>query len=135
MLSDKFNSFYIVGVSFKWTIWDWGKTSNDRQLLRVQEDMLGTRRESLVRTIHIAMYNSESRIEQLEKSLQTDSSLVVLRQRIAERSEFKLNQGTMSATDYVNDVNASTQAKLQLELHKVQLVQEKINYITLKGSI
>jgi outer membrane protein TolC len=135
MLSSDFETFYIVGVTLKWNIWDWSKTSHDRQLLMIQKDMLGTRREAFIKSIRIALNNSESHIRQLEKSLEADSAMVELRKGIADRSAVRLENGVISASDYVNDVNASAQSKLQFEFHKVQLIQEKVNYMTLKGKM
>jgi outer membrane protein TolC len=132
MLSNEFDTYYMVGISFKWTLWDWNKTSRDRKLLLLQKDMVGTRENAFLKTLNIQSNNSLSRIKQIESSLDTDQSIVELREGITKRSTTRLDQGIITATDYLNDLNAETQSKIQLETHKLQLIQEKINYNTIK---
>jgi outer membrane protein TolC len=133
MLKSDFTSYYIVGISLKWNLWDWSKTSRDRQSISLQSDMLETRRLSFEKNLRIMLDNSQARIKQLEASLETDSSIVDLRISVTKLSSVKLDNGTITATDYINDLNGETQAKIQLKTHKIQLVQEKVNYLTIKG--
>jgi outer membrane protein TolC len=133
MLDNNFATFYIVGVNFKWNIWDWNTTSRNRQSLAIQRDMLDSRRQAIEKNLRISLDNSKSRIEQLEKSLKTDAAIVDLRKNVTQRSSAKLEQGIMVASDYINDLNAETQANITMLTHKVQLAQEKVNYLTIKG--
>jgi outer membrane protein TolC len=133
MLSTDFEPFYMIGITLKWNIWDWNKTSRDRQSLAIQRDMLSSKRQALDRNLKITAENSHSRIKQLESALETDSAIVALRKTVTERSANKLDQGVITSSDYINDLNAETQARIQFEVHKIQLVQEKVNYLTIKG--
>jgi outer membrane protein TolC len=133
MLQNKFSPYYIVGLSLKWNLWDWNKTSRDRQSLSIQRDMIESRKRSLEKNLRIALDNSKSRIDQLDKALIIDQAIVELRGNLTRRSTVKLEQGVITATDYINDLNAETQARIQMETHKIQLVQEKVNYLTIKG--
>jgi outer membrane protein TolC len=133
MLQNDFAAFYYIGINLKWNIWDWNKTSRDRQSLAIQRDMLDSRRLAIEKNLKISLDNSNSRIGQLEKSLKTDSAIVGLRKVVTQRSSAKLEQGVIIALDYINDFNAETQAEISMLTHKVQLAQEKVNYLTIKG--
>ena len=43
--------------------------------------------------------------------------------------------GSITATDYLTELNSETQEKINLETHKIQALQAKINYLTLKGDL
>ncbi len=133
MLDNNFATFYIVGVNFKWNIWDWNKTSRDRQSLAIERDMIDSRKLAIEKNLRISLDNSRARIGQLEKSLKTDAAIVDLRKSVTQRSSAKLEQGVMIASDYINDLNAETQANITMLTHKVQLAQEKVNYLVIKG--
>jgi len=133
MFKTDFSSYYIIGLSLKWNLWDWSKTSRDRQSISLQSEMIDSRRQAFEKNLNIILDNSSARIKQLENSLKTDSSIVDLRSSLTKLSSIKLEQGTMTATDYINDLNGETQAKIQLKSHMIQLVQEKINFLTIKG--
>jgi outer membrane protein TolC len=133
MLDDKFATYYMIGLSFKWNLWDWSKTSRERQSISIQSEMIDSRYKTLEKNLRIMLDNSRARIDQLEKSLIADSSIVVLRSNVTRISSVKLEHGTMTITDYINDLNAEIQAKIQMKTHMIQLVQEKVNYLTIKG--
>lgn len=133
MLSNSFETYYLLGVSAKWNIWDWGKASKDKQVLSIQEDMIGSRKQAVEKNFNIVIQNSLSRIEQLKSAIETDKSIVELRSSITHRSTSKLELGVITSTDYITDLNAELQAKISLKAHKVQLEQEKVNYLSLKG--
>jgi outer membrane protein TolC len=135
MLSNDFSTFWIVGINFKWNIWDWNKTSNDRQELLIQSDMVESKKQAVEKSLRISIDASKSRIAQLEKSIVTDSAIVNLRSEVSQRSSLKLEHGTITASDYINDFNAEIQAKIQMQTHQIQLVQEKVNYFTIKGQL
>ena len=40
MLSTNFETYYMFGANFKWTLWDWSKNRKDRQVLDVQKKMV-----------------------------------------------------------------------------------------------
>ncbi len=133
MLKSDFTSYYIIGISLKWNLWDWSKTSRDRQSISIQGDMLESGRLALEKNLRIMLDNSQARISQLEKALETDTSIVELRSSVTVLSSKKLENGTITATDYINDLNSEVQAKIQLKSNMIQLIQEKINYLTIKG--
>jgi outer membrane protein TolC len=133
MLATEFAPFYIVGLTLKWNIWDWNKTRNDRQTLVIQNEMTQSKRNFTEKNIKIAVLNSQSKMKQLTNALVTDQSIVNLRSEITNRSENKLNQGVITSSDYINDLNAEIQAKIQQQSHKIQLEQEKVNYLITTG--
>lgn len=54
-LSDKADIYYSLGAGLKWNIYDWGKNSNERKTLAIQQQLLEIRRgaaeESLQRML------------------------------------------------------------------------------------
>jgi outer membrane protein TolC len=133
MLATDFEMFYIMGITLKWNIWDWNKTSNDRKSISIQKEMLDSRKQNIQKNLRIAITNCKTKIMQLNKAISTDNEIVELRSTISKRSSTKLDQGIISSTEYINDLNAETQSRIQQQSHKIQLVQEKVNYLTILG--
>lgn len=134
MLKNEFAPYGIVGVVFKWNIWDWNKTGREKQLLAIQSNMVTTKQQAFEKNINISRTTIKNRILQLENALKTDTEIWQMRKNITQRSVIKLKQGIITATDYINDLNAETQADIQLKTHQIQLIQEKMNYVTLLGN-
>jgi outer membrane protein TolC len=133
MLSTTFDPYYIIGVSLKWNIVDWGNASRERSIARKQAEIINNQARAIEKNITLALNTSKSRIVQLENAINTDTKIVELRSNIARRSAERLDKGLISSTDYINDLNAEMQAKMTLETHKVQLMQEKENLKNIYG--
>ena len=133
MISNDFSTFGIVGLTFKWNIWDWSKTAHDKQIITLQQEMIASKEEQFVRSIRIAKDNNHAKISQLEKAIEADTKIVSLNNEIVQTNSIRLDQGIITTTDYINSVNAELIAKIQSYAHKVQLIQAKYDYITLLG--
>lgn len=132
--SDQFHGYYMVGAGLRWKFWDWGKTNRDQQVLAVQQDIIRTDIASFDRNLNIMLEDELARVRKLEELLKTDMEIVILREKITKSAASQLENGVLKSTDYISDLNAETQAKIQLETHRIQLVQSIINYLTKKGN-
>jgi outer membrane protein TolC len=135
MLSTNFEPYYVVGISLRWTIFDWNSSRNERQQLLLQKQYIENQRNTFDQNIRMACQMSQTRLEQLVSSLRTDSAIVELRRNITRRSSNRLDKGMITAVDYINDLNAEHQAMIQLETNAILWLQEKVNYLMLMGSI
>lgn len=134
MLGNEFNTFYIVGVSLKWNIWDWNKTNRDKQVVGLQKEQISSKETQFVRNIKIAEENNRSKIEQLESAVESDGQIIKLHKDIVSMNSLRLDQGLITTTEYLNSVSAETIANIQGEVHKIQLLQAKYDLKILKGN-
>ena len=72
-------------------------------------------------------------MDKYENLIQKDEELITLREKIVESTYSQLQNGTITSTVYLTELNNKTQSQLMLETHKLQLLQAKINYLTTKG--
>jgi outer membrane protein TolC len=133
MLTNSFNDWYMGGVGFAWNLWDGNKLKNDRATLRVQKKSIDIAQENFERAVNSSLTQELNNIKKLENMLMIDDELVVLKEKIAKRSASALDNGTITSADYIRDLNAALQAKAMLQIHKLQLIQAKVNYHTIKG--
>ena len=57
-----------------------------------------------------------------------DEEIIALRKNITSTSETQLDNGTITATDYLIELNAEAQAHLNKQQHIIQLAKAKANY-------
>jgi outer membrane protein TolC len=132
---DELRGYYIVGAGLHWNIWDWSKTSREREVFSLQQDILQTQKESFDKNLRIKLDEQLSSIRKLEESIEKDKQIVNLREKISASSISQLENGVITSADYITDLNAETISRIRLETHKIQLVQSKINYMTTKGEL
>lgn len=132
---DEFRGYYIVGAGLQWKLWDWGKTNRDQQVLTVQQEIIGSKKESFDKNLQIMLEDELAKILKYEESVKIDEEIVVLREKITRNAASQLENGIITSSDYISELNAEIQARIKLETHKIQLVQARINYSTKKGNI
>ena len=134
MLNNNFDSYYLVGVGFNWNVLDWKTTSRQQKMLKIQQEIIQTNQESFLRNIDLATDQQNKQINQIAELLKTDQELIVIRERITKASASKLENGTITSADYIQDLNAETTARLALQTHKIQLEQARIQLANIRGN-
>jgi len=134
MLNNQFDTYYLVGLGFSWNVLDWKTTIRQRQMIKLQQDIVQTKQESFVRNIDLATDQQNKQINQVAELLKTDQDLIVIRERITKTSASKLENGTITMADYIQDLNAETTARLMLETRKIQLKEARIKLGNIRGN-
>ena len=132
---DEFRGFYVVGAGLTWNIWDWSKTSRSKQELTIQQEIIRSRKEAFDQNLSIQLAERLAQITKYEEAVKRDKEIVDLREKISSSAASKLENGVITATDYLVELNEETEARIRLETHKIQLVQARIDYLTARGTI
>jgi outer membrane protein TolC len=134
MLSNEFNDYYLVGVGFNWNVLDWKTTQRQKQMLKFQQNIVQTKQATFVRNIDLATDQEKNQIAQYEELIKSDQELIQVRERITKTSSSKLENGSITTADYIQDLNAETMARLMLETHKIKLREAWINLGNIRGN-
>ena len=134
MLNNEFNDYYMVGVGFNWNVLDWKTTQRQKQMLKFQQDIVQTKQANFVRNIDLATDQEKNQIAQYEELIKSDQELIQVRERITKTSSSKLENGSITTADYIQDLNAETMARLMLETHKIKLNEAWINLGNIRGT-
>ncbi len=135
MLEDKANIIYSFGVNLSWNIWDWGKVKRDSKISTIMTEKITTQREVFDKNLNIAIVQEENKIKQLEQSIVSDDEIIVLRERITNAKASQMKNGVITTSEYIIELNAETQAKINKQLHEIQLLKTIYKLNTLKGNI
>ncbi len=134
MMSSEFDTYYQLGLGFSWNVLDWKTTSRQKQMIKLQQDIVQTKQEAFIRNIDLATDQQNKQIGQISELLKTDQELIAIRERITKTSASKLENGTMTMADYIQDLNAETTARLMLETRKIQLREAWIKLANIRGN-
>ena len=134
MMSGEWDSYYMVWAGLKWKIWDWNKTSREKQVIGYQQQILQNQRASFDREIESLMLQEEAKIEQYRKTMEVDQQVLKLQNLISLQAAVNLDHGTITVTDYVTELNKESMARNILATHQVMLKQSIANYLTIQGN-
>ncbi len=130
---NEFAPYYVVGASIKWNIFDWNKTRNEKQIITFQQSIILNRKNDLTDNLKRLLESKNSEMLSLKALIDTDSELITLRKRITASAESQYQNGTITATDYLNELNSERQALINYEIHKINLSLARIEYLNISG--
>ena len=125
MLNDQFDTYYLVGVKLTWNIWDWNKVKDQRQTYMVKQDLVDIGEKTFKQRQQTEMAKAINTIDQLETAIEKDKQLVSLQKEILESYNSQLENGVITTTDYVIQLNEVLLAEIKLNTHQIQLIQAK----------
>ncbi len=131
--NDEFDTYYIVGAGIKWNIFDWNKSKNEKQVISLQQSIIENRKSDLEDNLKRQLEAKMSEISSLRELVKTDDELMELRKRITAASESQYENGIITATEYMNELNAEKSIAINSEIHKINLALAGIEYMNISG--
>lgn len=131
---NEFAPYYVVGAGIKWNIFDWNKAKNEKQVIIIQQSLIDKRKTDLTDNLIRQLELKNAEITSLNALIESDNELIALRKRITASASSQYENGTITATDYLNELNSERQALLNYEIHKINLSMARIEYLNISGS-
>ncbi len=135
VMSEDWDTYYLVGAGLRWKIWDWNSTNREKQLIGYRQEMLQTQRASFDKEIESLLVQEGARIEQYQQTLEMDQQVLDLQKKISEQAAVQMDNGIITATDFVTELNKENMARITLATHQVLLMQSMANYLTIQGNL
>jgi len=135
MLSNEFEDFYMIGARLNWNIWDWNKSNKEKEIFDLQAKIIETQKETFDKNIRINIQSKIAEIRKVEDMISRDNQIIELRVKITKSSSSQLDNGIITSTEYLTELNAESKAKLDLQTHKIQLIKARLDYKTTLGNL
>ncbi|MFD2247453.1 TolC family protein [Pontibacter ruber] len=125
--------WYIGGIRVSWPLGNFYTYRNDRKLIDVSQQQTEVQRETFLLNTNAELTQQRAEVDKLKEMLEADREIVALREKVKLAANSQLENGVITANDYLREVYAEDQARQQLILHQLQLLQAQINYKTVLG--
>jgi outer membrane protein TolC len=133
MLNNQFDTYYLIGAGITWNPFDWNKTARQKKVLQLQQELVNTGQETFIQNINLLLARQKEEINKLQKVIQTDEELLSLRSEVTKAAASRLDNEVITTSEYIREVQSETIAKLNYELHKLQLSEAIEKYNLIKG--
>ncbi len=135
IFADTFSPFWQAGVRSSWALWDKGGSKRDAEINQITKKQIEDDRSLFNRGILISTQHQEAEIMKNRELLKSDLAIIELHQRIKSASEAKLDEGIINATDYLSDVRAIEQARIQYESRKIAIRYAQTQIQIIRGGL
>jgi len=133
LLKPDFQTYYIGGLRLSWNLSGLYSTKRDKQQLDINLQSVDVQRQSFVFNTKLTLRQQHSDIAKLNDLIEVDQQIIELRAKIKTTAKAQLDNGVITANDYLRELNAEDQARQNLSLHQIQLLMTEYNYLATTG--
>lgn len=132
-LKNEFSFFYITGIRFQWAFGSLYTQKREKKIIDLNRQSVEVQKEIFLLNTHAQLRQQLAEIEKLYQLIDTDQGIIELRSKIKEAARAQLENGILTANDYLREVTAEDLARQSLITHQIQLLQAQIMYQNLSG--
>lgn len=133
-VSNEFGFYALGGIRFSWGLGSLYTNKNSRQILRINKEDVGVQKETFLFNTRLTMTRQQIEAAQYSELIQQDQEIIALRSAVKKAAVAQLENGVITSHDYITQVNAENQARQNLILHEIQLLQVQYNNKNTSGN-
>ena len=134
MFKNDFAWYYITGIRFSWSLSNLYSYGNESEINELSKLNIDAQTETFLLNTKLTTNQQLQEIDKLKKLIEVDKGIIELRNSVKEAAKAKLENGVITSSDYIRDLNAEDTAKQNLEIHKIQLLLAQYNYKITTGN-
>ncbi len=123
----------IAGINFQWNLINWKKQKHQRESLALRAQQIAQQEKTLVFNSDAQTNEYLADVARLRNQISNDEAIVALQANVLKQLAAQLVGGVITSTDYLTQSNAELRARQQLQLHRIQLVQTQLEFLTNRG--
>lgn len=135
MLLNEFDFYYIGGIRFNWSLGSLYTVKKEKEQADLSKQRIAVQQDIFLLNTQTQLTQQQAEIRRLGQLLQSDESIIELRRSVTESARAQLDNNVITANDFLKEVNAEDQARQSAIMHRLQLLQARINYQTISGQL
>jgi outer membrane protein TolC len=133
MLSTRAEPYWLGGVQVQWNPLDWGRTAREREVLELERDAVSADAAAFRDALRRQTVSDVATLDRLEQVLGTDDEIVTLREQIVREAGSRVRESAITVAEYVDRQTELLTARINRDLHRVELAQARAAYLTTLG--
>jgi outer membrane protein TolC len=135
LFSTEFDAFYTTGIRLNWSLSGLYNFKRDKQLLDVSQRSINLQKETFVLNTQSQLSQQSADIQKFGELITADERIIEVRHQITEAAKAQLENAVITANDYLREVSGEDQARQNLIIHRLQLLQAKATYAITAGKL
>ena len=131
---NEFAWYYITGIRFSWSLSSLYSYGNESEINKLNLQSIDAQTETFLLNTKITTNQQLQEIDKLNKMIEVDKGIIELRTSVKLAAQSKLENGVITPSDYIRELNAEDTAKQNLEIHRIQLLLAQYNYKITTGN-
>lgn len=132
-LNNNFRMYGIAGVGINWNINNVATQKTKQKAIEINKQIVQQQQSAFELNLQAALAQKQTEINKYQTIISKDNEIVGKRKEILKVASSQLQNGAITSTEYITELNAENAAELNLLLHQVQRALAKVQYNTLAG--
>jgi outer membrane protein TolC len=133
VFGDEFDAYSLAGVRVSWRAWTWGRTGREREELRIQQEIIAADEAAFTDTLRRAIQDDLAAFDRLQAALELDEQIIRLREDVERAARAQLDEGVLTASDYVSRHTELLDAQVDRARRRVELAGAAARLLTTLG--
>ena len=127
MLKDEFTTFYIGGFKLSWSLGGFYSMKNNFRKIDINQTMVDVQKETFLFNSKLKVSQQQNEMDKIKAILKEDNEIITLRNNIKKAAEVKVDNGILSVSDLIREINAENLSIQDKSLHEIQLLMAWYN--------
>lgn len=121
MFNPGFTPYYILGAKLTWNFSGLYSQGNHLQKIALNKQTVASQKETFLFNTNLKVVNAQNEIAKIKEQIKSDDEIIALRKNIKKAAEVKVENGTLTVTDLIREINAESTAIQEKALRQIQL--------------
>lgn len=127
MLNNDFELYYMGGVRLSFPLSGFYTRKNDQNLIEINRQNIEIQKENFVFNTNLTATQQREDWNKTQQLIQTDDAIIALRNQNKIIAQNQLDNGVITANDYMKEVEAENIARQNKSLHQIQALMASYN--------
>ena len=129
-----FRPYFIGGLKMSWNFNSLYTQKNEIASVYLEKKNNEIQKELFLFNTNMAIKQQNNELNKTNQLIESDEELIQLRNSIKNTAQIQLENGIISTSDYIKEVNAEDQARQNKALHQIQLLAAQYNLQYISGN-
>ncbi len=121
MFNPGFTPYYILGAKLTWNFSGLYSQGNHLQKIALNKQTVASQKETFLFNTNLKVVNAQNEIAKIKEQIKSDDEIIALRKNIKKAAEVKVENGTLTVTDLIREINAESTAIQEKAIRQIQL--------------
>ena len=134
MLKNSFDWYYIAGARLTWSPSNLYTYGNESEINELNKKSVEAQKEAFLLNTNLSLKQQIGEIDKLKELIKVDKEIITIRTSVKESTKAQLENGVITSSDFIRELNNEDQAKQNLSIHTIQLLLAQQNYKLTAGN-
>lgn len=132
-LANEISPYGVLGVQMNWKITDWNKSQVDKDILSLQSQKLIHAEETFIFNFNSKKAKYQADVNRLLYQIGQDEKIANLQADILKQLAAQLDEGVITSSEYITQVNAELLSRQNLLIHQTELSKIQLEFWSERG--